>query len=128
MNVQGSYFKMDSLRTLRDMAMPGDYMVKLDLRHAYLVCPIHPRARLAFRFRAIGDWQFRSVCFGLRSAPRVFTRLLKPVFAWLRQLGIRLVVFIDDVAIFARAPLEAVQHGQKVVELLLEIKPQRVVL
>ena len=119
--VQGIYFKMDSLRTLRDMAMPGDYMVKLDLRHAYLVCPIHPRARPAFRFRAAGDWQFRSVCFGLRSAPRVFTRLLKPVFARLRQLGIRLVVFIDDVAILARTPLEAVQHGQKVVELLLAL-------
>ena len=35
--VQSIYFKLDSLRTLRDMAMPRDYMIKLDLRHAYLV-------------------------------------------------------------------------------------------
>jgi hypothetical protein len=85
--IESIYFKMDSLRTLRDMASPGDYMVKLDLRHAYLVVPIHPHARPAFRFRAGGDWQFRTLCFGVRSAPRVFTRLLKPVFAKLRQLG-----------------------------------------
>ena len=66
--VQSIYFKMNSLRTLRDMAMHGDYMIKLDLRHACLVCPLHPRARPAFWFRAVGDWQFRSVCFGLSGA------------------------------------------------------------
>jgi hypothetical protein len=32
--IESIYFKMDSLRTLRDMASPGDYMEKLDLRHA----------------------------------------------------------------------------------------------
>jgi hypothetical protein len=34
-------FRMDSLRTLRDLALPGDWMVKLDLASAYLVVPIH---------------------------------------------------------------------------------------
>ena len=43
------------------------------------------------------------------------------MFARLRQLGIRLVVFIDDVAILAQTPLEAVQHAKKVVELLLAL-------
>jgi hypothetical protein len=116
--IESIYFKMDSLRTLRDMASPGDYMVKLDLRHAYLVVPIHPHARPAFRFRAGGDWQFRTLCFGVRSAPRVFTRLLKPVFAKLRQLGIRLTGFIDDVCILGHTPEEAVRHGAQVVQLL----------
>jgi hypothetical protein len=41
------------------MARPGDWMVKLDLRHAYLVVPIHPRARPAFRFRAAGPRRVR---------------------------------------------------------------------
>ena len=116
--IESIYFKMDSLRALRDMSLPGDYMVKLDLRHAYLVVPIHPHARPAFRFRAGGDWQFRTLCFGVRSAPRVFTRILKPVFAKLRQLGIRLVGFIDDVCILGRTPAEAVEHGMQAVQLL----------
>ena len=119
--VRSIYFKMDSLRTLRDMCSPGDWMVKLDLRHAYLVCPIHPFARPAFRFRAQGDWQFRTVCFGLRSAPRVFTRLLKPVFALLRRLGVRCMSFIDDVAILGHTPMEAVRHGMMVVDLLTSL-------
>jgi hypothetical protein len=115
--VQSIYFRMDSLRTLRDISRPGDWMVKLDLRHAYLVVPIHPRARPAFRFRAAGptaapgDWQFRTVCFGLRSAPRLFTRLLKPVFARLRKRGLRLVGFIDDVCILGATQRERPAAG-----------------
>jgi hypothetical protein len=115
-------FRMDSLRTLRDLALPGDWMVKLDLASAYLVVPIHPHARPAFRFKTLGQsWQFRTLCFGLRSAPRVFTRLLRPVFAQLRREGIRLLSFIDDVCVLASSPWEAVQHGKRVVELLLQL-------
>ena len=43
LGLQSIYFKMDSLRTLRDLSLPGDWMVKLDLRHAYLVVGIHPQ-------------------------------------------------------------------------------------
>ena len=114
--------RVSKLRTLRDLVRPGDYLVKLDLRHAYLVCPLHPHARPATRFRAHGDWQFRTVFFGLRSAPRVFTMLLKPVFNYLRRLGIRLICFIDDVAILADTPLLAVQHAQTVIHLLLRLR------
>jgi hypothetical protein len=120
--VKAQSFRMDSLRTLRDLAMPGDWMVKLDLASAYLVVPIHPHARPAFRFKTLGQsWQFRTLCFGLRSAPRVFTRLLRPVFALLRREGIRLLSFIDDVCVLASSPAEAVRHGQRVVELLLQL-------
>ena len=120
--VRAQHFRMDSLRVLRDLARPGDWLVKLDLASAYLVCPIHPHARPAFRFKTLGQsWQFRTLCFGLRSAPRVFTRLLRPVFALLRREGIRLLSFIDDVCVLASSPLEAVQHGQRVVELLIQL-------
>ena len=39
---------------------------------------------------------FKVLPFGLASAPRIFTKLLKPVFAWLRQQGIRCSYYIDD--------------------------------
>jgi hypothetical protein len=48
--VKAQSFRMDSLRVLRSLAQPGDWMVKLDLASAYLVCGIHPHARPAFRF------------------------------------------------------------------------------
>jgi hypothetical protein len=39
-------------------------------------------------------YQFRCLPFGLACAPWVFTKTLKPVSAQLRQLGMRLIVYI----------------------------------
>ena len=36
------------------------------------------------------------LCFGLASAPRVFTKVLKPVYAYFRKLGINCIYYIDD--------------------------------
>lgn len=33
--------------------------------------------------------------FGLGPAPGVFTKLLKPIVSFLRQRGVRLVIYID---------------------------------
>eukprot|EP01047_Picozoa_sp_COSAG01_P140464 COSAG01_NODE_71374_length_256_cov_0.649682_1_plen_80_part_01 len=68
-------------------------------------------ARPAFRLvdGAGGAYQFRTLCFGLRSAPRVFTRLLRPIVALLRQRSMRLIIFLDDIAVLAQSPLQAVQ-------------------
>ena len=41
--------------------------------------------------------QFRALPFGLNIAPRVFTRLLKPVAAFLRKRGARIVIYLDDI-------------------------------
>ena len=32
----------------------------------------------------------------LNTAPRVFTKLLKPVAAYLRKIGIRIIIYLDD--------------------------------
>ena len=38
---------------------------------------------------------------GLSSAPRIFTKLLKPALARLREDGVLLVIYIDDIILFA---------------------------
>ena len=35
--------------------------------------------------------------FGLSSVPRIFTKLLKPVVAYLRSKGVRCMIYIDDI-------------------------------
>ena len=49
--------------------------------------------------------------FGLNVAPRVFTKLLKPVVAWLRGQGIRLIIYLDDIQIMASS-VELVKQTQ----------------
>ena len=57
--------------------------------------------------------------FGLAPAPRVFTKVLRPVVATLCQMGIRLVIYIDDVLIMAESEDISSAHCQMVLDLLL---------
>ena len=42
---------------------------------------------------------FTFLLFGLSAAPRVFTKLLKPVVGFLRQVGCCLIIYLDDLLI-----------------------------
>jgi hypothetical protein len=41
-------------------------------------------------------YQFKVLCFGSTSAQRIFTKIVSVVAAYLRTLGIRLAVYLDD--------------------------------
>ena len=48
-----------------------------------------------------GAFQFRSLCFGLSTAPQVFTRVMAPVAVILHRLGVRILRYLDDWLILA---------------------------
>ena len=59
--------------------------------------PIHPEHRKFLQFLWEGSlFQFSCLCFGLSSAPWTFTKILKPLVAFLRKRGMRIVVYLDD--------------------------------
>ena len=72
-------------------------MVSLDLKDAYFQVPIHPRSHRYMRFVWQGTiYQFQVLCFGLASAPQVFTKVMAPVSVWAHCLGIPLCCYLDD--------------------------------
>ena len=72
-------------------------MVSIDLKDVYLQVPMHPESHKYLRFVAFGKvYQFKVLCFGLSTAPQVFTRVMAPVSAFLHQSGIRLRRYLDD--------------------------------
>ena len=90
-------FKMETLQSVLLSARRGDWMVSIDLKDAYLQVPMHPESRKYLRFMAFGKvYQFKVLCFGLSTAPQVFTRVMAPVSAILHSLGIRLRRYLDD--------------------------------
>ena len=96
--VEYQHFKMEGVPMLGDFINSKDFLTKVDLRDAYLTVPIsipHPKF-LRFIWRDT-LWEFSCLPFELRSAPRVFTKLLKPVVAQLRNMGIRLIIYVDDI-------------------------------
>ena len=92
-------FKMEGARSIRDLIRKGDWMAMIDLKDAYLSVPILARHRRYLRFSWEGQlYEFQCLPFGLCSAPRVFTKLLKPVMSVLRQKGFRSLIYLDDMS------------------------------
>ena len=101
------HFKMESIKDVKDILQPGDLMIRIDFKDAFL----HLFYRYTFRkFGAFWWrrqlWMFRSMMFGHTHAPRWWTKVMKPVVTHLRRLGIRCVIYIDDLICFLGNNLE----------------------
>ena len=73
------------------------YMASLDLKNAYHTVPIdssHTKF-LKFQFKD-KTYEFLTLPQGYRDSPRIFTKILKPVLAFLRSKGLLSSVYIDD--------------------------------
>ena len=103
--VHTEHFKMEGIHLLKDLLRKGDWMTKVDLKDAYFMIPIHKQDRdfLKFTFKD-KCYRFNCLPFGLACAPWVFTKVLKPLAAQLRELGVRLIVYTDDILILAETP------------------------
>lgn len=56
-------------------------------------CPQAPPECLRFKW----SYQFQSLPFGLSTALCTFTKVLRPVVGLLRELGIRCMIYLDDI-------------------------------
>ena len=66
-------------------------------------------------------WQFWVLCFGLSTAPQVFTRVMAPMSGFLHQLGIRMLRYLDDGLILASSQEEACWARDKVLSFCQEL-------
>ena len=83
---------MENLSYLKTLLLPGDFMTNKDLKDAYLSVPVDKSSRKFLRFIWKGTcYQFKALPFGLCSTPRIFTKVLKPVAAFLRRKSIRIL-------------------------------------
>lgn len=82
-SVHGDHTLQDGeLAMLKDLLQPGDWMATIDLKDAYLSVTIREQHRKYLCFVWNDQlYEFQCLPFGLCSAPRVFTKLLKPVLA-----------------------------------------------
>jgi len=113
------HFKMEGAHLIKETLQKGDYMIKLDLKDAYFSIPIfHPHKKfLRFKWKN-KTYQFSSLPFGITVAPYVFTKMLKTPVAYLRRMGIRLTIYLDDVLIMNQTREGALRDCKNALEVL----------
>lgn len=95
--VEYHHFKMETLQHVAELLKRYAYFTSVDLKNAYFSIPIHHTSRKYLKFSWKGTlYEFTCLPFGLSSAPRVFTKVMKPVFSYLRSIGICCFYYIDD--------------------------------
>ena len=98
-------FRMVTLATIMPLLRRNVWFASIDLKDAYFHISIHRDHHRFLRF-AIGDrvFQFQVLPFGLSTAPRVFTKCVAVVCAFLRTLGIEIYPYLDDWLLVASTP------------------------
>ena len=120
--VDVSHFQMETIQSVLLSVRQGDWMASIDLKEAYLQVPIHPSSRHLLRF-VFRDrvYQFKALCFGLSTAPQVFTRVMAPVSAILHSMGIRMRRYLDNWLVQSSSRDSLVRDLQTVLSLCHEL-------
>jgi hypothetical protein len=84
-------FKMMGVAVLRSIILPGDWMISIDLKDAYLNIHLHSSQCKYQRYAFQGwIWQIITLPVGNAQAPYVFTRFIKQLLRlWRERLGVR---------------------------------------
>ena len=120
--VDVSHFRMETIQSVLLSVRQGDWMASIDLKEAYLQVPVHPDSHHFLRFVAQGRvYQFSALCFGLSTAPQVFSRVMAPVSAILHSWGIRMRRYVDDWLVQSSSRDSLLHDLQVVLDLCHEI-------
>ena len=97
-----------------------DWMFSIVLKDACLQVPIHQESREYLRFVAFNKvFQFRVLCFGLSTAPQIFT--MAPVSAVLHRLGVRILRYLDSGLVLASSRVEALRARDIILNLYQDL-------
>ncbi|CAI7877429.1 unnamed protein product [Closterium sp. NIES-54] len=104
-------------------------MFSIDLNSGYHHVDIHPSCWKYLGFRFDGKtYVFRSLPFGLATAPFVFTQLIKQLARRWRAMGIRVIPYVDDILFLcdteakARATCQSIIHDLNKAGLVINSK------
>ena len=95
--VEYKHFKMKSLEDVFKIIKKDVWMASVDLKDAFFTIPVHILHQKYFKFEWFNQfYKFLGMPNGYSDAMRIFTKILKPVFRYVRKQGHLSIVFVDD--------------------------------
>ena len=113
------HFKMESLQDVINIIKPSVWMASVDLKDAFYSIPVHKDHQKYFKFCWKNIfYEFKGMPNGYGPAMRLFTKVLKPPFAWLRARGYMSVLYVDDTYLQGNTQQECLDNVKATVSLL----------
>lgn len=118
--------RYDTLKSLRHLLRRGDYMLSMDLESGYHHIGIAQEHVKYLGFQIDGEFFYcTALPFGLSTAPRVFTKVMRAFVGHLRGRGIRVLPYLDDFLFCLESAEEAEQAAKYIDNLLLSLGLRR---
>ena len=112
-SVEYHHFKMETLKQALTLITEGCWFASLDLKEAYFSIHIKEESQEFLKFIWKGQlYKFTVFPNGLACCPRIFTKILKPVMAYLHQKGFISTIFIDDTLLMGDSEFECIRNVQ----------------
>ena len=115
--IPDQYFKMEQIRDAQRLISANAFMIMLDIENAYFHLGIKEQYTKYMQF----EWMYKFVTLanGVKFGPLVFTKVCKPILGHCRQMGIKILMYIDDIFVTAATRKECENHQDYVIGLLL---------
>jgi len=118
--VEYEHFKMENLNTVLGLIEKNCLMASIDLEDAYYSVNVNENDRKYLRFIWKSKlYEFTCLPNGLTSAPRIFTKILKPLFSNLRRKGFMSVYYLDDSLLIGNSYTECLDNVNETKNLLV---------
>ena len=114
---------MEGLKQVRDWIQKDVWFCSMVLKDAFLNIPMNESFREFLRFQWLGSlFEWQVLPFELRCSPRVLTKVLKPVVAFLRMTwGFLIAFYIDGNLIQGSSPYLVYLHAQVAAQLFMAL-------
>ena len=113
---------MEDRNVIKSLVQKDDFFISIDLKDAFHSIDLHPDSKRLTSFEFDGKrYSFNKLPFGLTSASRIFSQVLKPVIAHLRLSGLRITSYLDDILICASSYTQAISDMNKAIDLLTSL-------
>ena len=117
--VETKHFKLEDIRTAKNLMYKGCFMITLDLKDAYYLVPVAQKHRKYLRFSFLNElYEFTVLPFGLSCAPYVFTKIMKPIVTYLRKLGFISVIYLDDLLLIGENYIDCLNNCNQTILIL----------
>lgn len=111
-------FKMETLKSALSLITQGCWLASVDLVSAYYSVPIAEEHMKFLKFYWKGQlYHYTCLANGVSQGPRCFTKLTKPIYAILHQLGYISTGYLDDSLLVGKTFEDCLNNITKTVEI-----------